>query len=65
MWTVVYMAQNEETVMKLKELLTNEGVLVKIRPIAKNQENNDNYFEVLVPESEIEEAHSIIIENGY
>ncbi|MFA6308709.1 MAG: hypothetical protein WC677_03045 [Clostridia bacterium] len=65
MWTVVYMAQNEEMVLVLKDLLANEGILVKIRPISKNVENNDNYFEILVPEAEVEEAHSVIIENGY
>ena len=65
MWTVVYMAQSKEIATALQVLLTNEGILVKLRPISKNHENNDNYFEVLVPESEIEEAHSVIIEKCY
>ena len=65
MWTVVYMAQSKEIATKMQELLTNEGILVKIRPISKNHENNDNYFEVVVPEAEVEEAHSVIIEKGY
>ncbi|MGE4283626.1 MAG: hypothetical protein AB7G87_07890 [Clostridia bacterium] len=65
MWTVVYMAQSKEIVTKLQEILEKEGLLVKIRPISKNVENNDNYYEVLVPESEVEEAHSIIIETGF
>lgn len=65
MWTVVYMAQSKEIATKLQELLTQEGILVKIRPISKNHENNDNYYEVLVPEAEIEEAHTVIIEKGF
>lgn len=65
MWTVVYMAQSKEIATKLQELLTKEGILVKLRPISKMHENNDNYFEVLVPEAEVEEAHSVIIEKGY
>ena len=65
MWTVVYMAQSKEIATKLQELLTNEGILVKIRPISKNHDNNDNYFEVLVPEAEVEEAHTVIIERGF
>lgn len=65
MWTVVYMAQSKEIATKLQELLTSEGILVKLRSISKNPENNDNYFEVLVPEAEVEEAHSVIIEKGY
>ncbi|MDK2810615.1 MAG: hypothetical protein PWR27_1324 [Petroclostridium sp.] len=65
MWTVVYMAQSKEIVIKLQQVLEKEGLLVKIRPISKNLDNNDNYYEVLVPESEVEEAHSIIIDTGF
>lgn len=65
MWTVVYMAQSKEIVVKLQEILEKEGLLVKVRPISKNVENSDNYYEVLVPESEVEEAHSIIIDTGF
>ncbi|NLY44192.1 MAG: hypothetical protein GX066_09580 [Clostridiaceae bacterium] len=65
MWTVVYMAQSKEIVIKLQQVLEKEGLLVKIRPINKNLDNNDNYYEVLVPESEVEEAHSIIIDTGF
>lgn len=65
MWTVVYMAQSKEIATKLQDLLTGEGILVKLRPISKNHESNDNYYEVLVPESEVEEAHSVIIETGF
>lgn len=65
MWTVVYMAQSKEIATKLQELLTTEGILVKIRPISKNHDNNDNYYEVLVPEAEVEEAHTVIIEKGF
>lgn len=65
MWTVVYMAQSKDIATKLQELLTKESILVKIRPISKNHENNDNYYKIMVPESEVEEAHSVIIEKGF
>ncbi|HEX9061371.1 MAG TPA: hypothetical protein VF941_14420 [Clostridia bacterium] len=65
MWTVVYMAQSKEIAAGLQELLTIEGILVKLRPVSKNHDNNDNYFEVLVPQAEVEEAHSVIIEKGF
>ncbi len=65
MWTVVYMAQSKEIANNMQDLLSNEGILVKLRPINKNRETNDDYYEVLVPESEVEEAHSVIIEKGY
>ncbi len=65
MWTVVYMAQSKDIATALQELLTKEGILVKLRPISKSHDGNDNYYEVLVPEAEVEEAHSVIIEKGY
>jgi len=65
MWTVVYMAQSREIATSMQDLLAREGILVKLRPISKNHEINDNYYEVLVPEAEVEEAHSVIIEKGY
>ena len=65
MWTVVYMAQSKSIACKLQDMLVKESILVKLRPVSKNPENDDNYYEVLVPESEIEEAHSVIIETGF
>jgi hypothetical protein len=65
MWTVVYMAQSKDIATALEDILTKEGILVKLRPISKSHDSNDNYYEVLVPEAEVEEAHSVIIEKGY
>jgi hypothetical protein len=39
--------------------------LVKIRPVSKSANEEEGYYEVLVPEVEVEEAHSILIEQGY
>ena len=64
MWTVVYMAQNKEIAENLQTVLTDEGILVKLKPVS-NRESSDNYFEILVPESEVEESHNIIIEKGF
>lgn len=64
MWTVVYMAQNKEIAEKLKSVLETEGILVKVNPVSQ-KEKNDNCFEISVPEGEVEEAHSIIIEKGF
>ncbi|HOK42628.1 MAG TPA: hypothetical protein PLD49_03060 [Thermoclostridium caenicola] len=64
MWTVVYMAQNKEMAEKLKSILEEGGILVRINPISR-KEKADDYFEVSVPEAEVEEAHGIIIEKGF
>ena len=55
MWTVVYMAQNKEMAEKLKSILEESGILVRINPINR-KEKVDDYFEVSVPEAEVEEA---------
>ncbi|MBC7765018.1 MAG: hypothetical protein H7Y41_00915 [Hyphomonadaceae bacterium] len=65
MWTVVYMAQNKEMAVTLQEALEKEGLLVKIRPVGKGKNQDDDYYEVLVPESEVQEAHELIIEAGF
>lgn len=64
MWTVVYMAQNKEIAEKVKTVLEAEGIKVQINPVSQ-KEKNDNCFEISVPETEVEEAHSIIIEKGF
>ena len=65
MWTVVYLAKNKKIADKISTLMSQEGVLVKLQPVSKNTGNEDSYYEVLVLESEVEEAHNILYELGY
>ncbi len=65
MWTVVYMAKNKKIADKVGEMLSKEGVLVKQQPVSKNTGDEDSYYEILVLESEVEEAHNILYERGY
>ena len=37
MWTVVYMAQNKEMAEKLKSILEESGILVRINPINRKE----------------------------
>jgi len=64
MWTVIYIAKNKKMAEKVQELLTQEGMLVKIQPVSKGADRMDGYFEVLVPESEAEDVQNIIYEAG-
>lgn len=64
MWTVIYMAHDMSTAEKVKDLLTKEGFLVKLRPLNKSIDKKGAYCEVLVPNSEAFDAQSIIIEYG-
>ncbi|AIS52845.1 hypothetical protein TKV_c16910 [Thermoanaerobacter kivui] len=64
MWTVVYMAHDMQTAEKVKDVLTKEGFLVKLRPLNKKIDKKRSYCEVLVPRAEAPDAQSIIIEYG-
>lgn len=61
MWTVVYLSQSKDIANRIKELLQQAGLLVKVRTITQSSSENFGCFEILVPESEVEEAHSLII----
>lgn len=65
MWTVVYLAKNKRMADKISSLISQEGVLVKVQPVSKNTGDEDSYYEILVLESEVEEAHNILYELGY
>lgn len=62
MWTVVYMAQSKENIEKLQHILEEKNILVMVRSVNREYENEDGYYELLVPESEVEQTHSIIID---
>ncbi len=60
MWTVVYMAPNKTTAEMIRELLENEGLLVMLRTLGVPHMGDAASVEVLVPESEAEEANELI-----
>lgn len=60
MWTVVYIAPNKREADRLKMLLATEGFLVKLRMLGLPQTNSACSVEILVPESEVDEAMEII-----
>lgn len=55
MWTVVYMAKGEDDVKMLAKKLKDNNIMVCIKKV-------DDFFEVMVPAEEIQEAHNIIID---
>lgn len=59
MWTVVYVAQSKDGADELRDMLCKQGVLVKTRQIGKGK-NSDGLFEILVPETEVEDARVIL-----
>ena len=63
MWTVVYMTQEEENANKVVSILEKNNLIYKIRPVGETEDEENVCYEVLVPETEINEAHKIIIDN--
>lgn len=63
MWTVVYMSQTEEKALSLAELLTANKIISRIHNTASGAENG--CYEVLVPQTELLEAQSLIFENEF
>ncbi|MEG6521465.1 glutamate decarboxylase [Desulfotomaculum sp. 1211_IL3151] len=60
MWTVVYIAPNRKQAERLQKALSQEGLLVKLRNIGLPNGNDNGSVEILVPESELDEALEII-----
>lgn len=60
MWTVVYIASNRAQAEKFKNVLCNEGVLADIRPAGLVSALGDGLYEIMVLESEADEAHAIL-----
>ncbi len=61
MWTVVYISQSEDIAKEIKDLLEASQILVMMRSAGEKEQKS---FEILVPETEVEQAHNIIINNN-
>lgn len=60
MWTVVYIAPNRPIAEMLKGLLEQAGLLPMLRSVGAPHLGDSASVEVLVPESEVDEANEII-----
>lgn len=60
MWTVIYVARNRTEAEMLKNIPTQEGILVMLRAVGVPHLGNSGSVEILVPSSEAEEAHEIL-----
>ncbi|EJY55511.1 hypothetical protein C7445_101298 [Alicyclobacillus sacchari] len=58
MWTVIYIAPTARQADQIRNKLTEEGFLVKVRQARGAKEQ----FEILIPESELDEGQEILKE---
>lgn len=63
MWTVIYMATDKETALRVEKAIKSEGFLVRTREVMKSKRHGC-CIEIIVPESEAQEAHSVILEKN-
>lgn len=59
MWTVIYIASDQENAARLKDMLEKNGILVRLRSLSRLSPG-DKAVEILVPQSEAQEAFEII-----
>lgn len=62
MWTVIHVALDESSAELAKSVLEEEGILVRLRPVGDPGSGEPVSIEVLVPESEAEEARQVLDE---
>lgn len=57
------MAKNRGNVGLVRDVLSGRGVQTKMRPVGSGEE--DGYYEILVPGSEVTRAHEVILEENW
>ena len=65
MWIVIHMAKSSKLAKTVYDILVDEGFLVRMRPIYRTLSEEENYYELKVPESEAEEARQVLTDLGY
>ncbi len=60
MWTVIYIAQTQQSAQKLCELLENEGIMVKLNQRGNAPREDKRTIEIMVPELETEDATLVV-----
>ena len=56
MWTVIYISPSEKIAERISNKLTEEGFLIKLKQVSGSKKQ----FEILVPESELEEVQDAL-----
>ena len=61
MWIVIFITQNKETANVITEFLRASGLIVKMRSTSAKENSAYGCYEILLPESEVEEGHKVLI----
>ena len=62
MWIVIYFVKSRMAALEVRKMLEAENILVMIRK--KTSDDDDSaFFDILVPQTEVEKAQELIIMN--
>lgn len=62
MWTVVYVASTWSEAERIKDILAKHGLLIMLRACRHPKGKGSQHVELLVPEIEVDDAHSVIMD---
>ena len=62
MWTVVYVAQKSQEVLKIKGILDENNIISRVKKGETLVEEEGSCFEIMVPAAEIFQAQNLILE---
>ncbi len=63
MWVVIHMAHSEQKAQDAEALLTREGFMIRVIPVARTL-SGERCFEVQALKAEAKEAREVLTENG-
>lgn len=63
MWTVIYMAKNDEALHNVCVLLDKNSIIYRAMPVSCTEaDGTDAYYDILVPSAEVSAAHALILD---
>ena len=64
-WVVIHMAHSRQEAARLTQMLSREGVLVRLKPVYRNRSEEEDWYGLLVLRSEAASAREIFLEQGF
>lgn len=61
MWTVVYVAQKAQEILRVKNILDENKIISRVRESNNSNEEQGMCFEIMVPSAELSVAQDLII----
>lgn len=61
MWTVIYLVKGDGVAARLRKMLEELGILVMLRQTTDEDDKSQAFYEILVPQAEVEQAQEVLI----